>query len=88
MANQKVKGQRAEIRKTKSKVKPFSVRYFGKNGELLAPSQTVTTRNNAKKNIVAMINLAGGVHMPVVDLSRKEEKSYLLTDKGMVIEEQ
>ncbi len=86
MANPKFKGQRAEIRKTKSKDKPFNVRYVGKNGEPLAPSQPVTTKHNARKNIAAMVTLANGTHMMVVDLTGATAEKYLVTDKGEILE--
>jgi hypothetical protein len=46
-----------EIHKSKSKKKPFKVRYDGINGECLAPSQNLTTKENCFVNIRAMAGL-------------------------------
>lgn len=40
-----------KIKNSKSKTKPFKVRYDGINGECLAPSQNLTTKENCFVNI-------------------------------------
>jgi hypothetical protein len=46
-----------KIKNSKSKKKPFKVRYDGINGECLAPSQNLTTKENCFVNIRAMAGL-------------------------------
>ena len=41
----------------KSKNKQFFVRYKAKNGNILTSSETVKTKDSAKKNILAMAGL-------------------------------
>lgn len=41
----------------KTKAGKFRVKYYGKNGEQLAVSEVLNTRNNCRKNIKAMDDL-------------------------------
>ena len=73
----------AEIVKTKSKKAPFRVRYIGKNGEVLAVSECLNTRHNAKKNILALMNLFDSEQVYVYDRTSKPDKGrFLLHDYG------
>lgn len=81
----------AQIVKTKNK--KFRVKYFGKNGELLAPSQVETTRNNCKKNIIAMAGLFNTVsgrpevmQITVLDLSGRAVRKFALNTDGEELE--
>lgn len=60
-----------QILKSKSKKNPFRVKYIGKNGETLATSETLATRLNAKKNILAMMSLFPTGSVVVYDYTRK-----------------
>ncbi len=51
----------------------FWVRYIGKNGKILANSETLKTKASARKNIYAMANLLSGVFV-IIDLSKQKAK--------------
>jgi len=70
----------AQIKKTKNK--KFRVNYFGKNGEPLSNSEVLNTRNNAKKNIVAMLNICGGQFFEVLDISSHAVRRFTLDRAG------
>lgn len=61
----------------------FRVKYYGNNGEMLATSEVLNTRNNCKKNVLAFIKLAHGLSMEVLDLSSSGTKRFLLSANGV-----
>lgn len=75
----------AIILKSRSKKQPFKVRYIGKNGEILATSELLTSKWNCKKNIRAMINLIGHGGMGVVDKAGKKEARFEMLASGYEI---
>lgn len=69
----------AEINKSRSKKNPFKVTYIGENSEPVANSELLTTKNNCKKNIRAMVGLVEprvptDTKMRVHDFTDKTEK--------------
>lgn len=55
-----------QIKTAKIKGNPtgFRVYYYGANGEVLATSEVLTSMQNGKKNIAAMIKLCGKIQLP------------------------
>lgn len=90
MAKARKKAQHAEIRISSRKkagkaIKKFYVTYHGNNSEVLAPSQLVKSLGSARKNIAAMIRLASGFSMPVIEVKDNgDEYAYFLTSDGIV----
>lgn len=76
----------AIISKSRSKTNPFKVTYIAKNGEPLAPSETVVTLNNCKKNIKAIVGIAHGTHMIVLDKTVKPAKKFSLYLDGKEVD--
>ncbi len=80
----------AEISKSRSKTNPFKVRYVGKNGEIIATSELLSTKYNCKKNIKAIINMVdNGGKIPekinnilVVDKTGKKVLKFEMTSSG------
>ena len=70
----------AQIVKTKNK--KLRVKYFAANGEQLAVSEVLDTRNNAKKNIIAMVKLCVGNSITVLDLSGHAVRRFKLDTSG------
>ncbi len=70
----------AQIKRTRNG--QFRVNYFAANGESLANSEALTTIKNAKKNIVAMINISGGSRMIVIDTTGKTVKRFVIDGHG------
>ncbi len=62
--------QRIEIIKN-PRTKKYRVRYIANNVEIISVSEVLETRENAGKNIAAMIKLLGGDY-EVVDLPKKK----------------
>lgn len=83
MSKEKVqlKTPRAEIKKTRSKKQPFRSIIIGENGEPIGGShETLTTRLNAQKNIIAHIKAVKGTGIWVIDYTNGEE--YHMMDDG------
>ena len=73
---------RAEIRRTRSKMQPFRTVFIAKNGEDIGGSkETLTTRINSEKNILAHLNAFGGKEILVIDYTKGGAK-YLLLASG------
>lgn len=79
----------AVIVKTRSFKRPFRVKYYGSNGEVISVSQPLTTLWNCRKNIVAMINFViaspedltfVNKKMEVWDRTKKKESRFFLTE--------
>lgn len=75
------KTHRAEITKSKSKKKPFKVRWIAENGEVLAHC-ILSTRANCIKNILSMMNICNGYNVIVLDLSGRAAKAFDLDSLG------
>src|SRR5690348_4834436 len=79
----------AVIAKSRSKRNPFLVKYIGKNSEVIATSELLSTKWNAKKNIRAMINMIPSDAIPkrinsmvVADKTGKKEKWFEMLSSG------
>lgn len=73
----------AEISKSRSKKNPFKVRYVSESSEATASSETLATRRNAVKNILATMQIFGGESVDVCDKSGKTPKWFALGKDGL-----
>jgi uncharacterized protein YegP (UPF0339 family) len=74
---------RAEISPSRSKKKPFKVRLFSSNGELIMTPQLLTTRRNCHKNLIAVMKLCSGTKVRVIDTATK----YMTADNYILHED-
>lgn len=77
----------AAILRSRSAKQPFRVKFYGGNGEVLSTSETLTTKRNCEKNIVAHISLvtpnsAIQSRILVVDTTKKQPQKYWLYLNG------
>lgn len=73
---------RVEIKKSKSKKKPFKVSVIGENGEMLMSSQLFTTRLNCKKNILAVMKIFSSPFVLVEEFLKDSTKLFKLHFTG------
>jgi uncharacterized protein YegP (UPF0339 family) len=69
--SKKITMTHAVILKSKSKKNPFKVRVVGGNGEILMTSETLSTRSNCIKNLLATMKCFNGEMIRVKDITRK-----------------
>lgn len=69
-----------EISKSRSLKQPLKIRVIGNNSEPLAGTETLTTRANVKKNLLAQMRVFNGTWCWVNDTVTKE--TYILHNDG------
>lgn len=88
------KSSYAVIAKSRSKKQPFKVSYHGANNEVIATSELLTTKWNARQNVVAYLNsidvvgaAANASHrIKVVDKCGKKEVVSFVWNDGRITE--
>lgn len=74
----------AKIKKSRSVKNPFKVSFHGNNGEPIGNPETLSTRANVKKNLLAHMKLFNGYKVIVHDETAKPTKKYWLNLDGTV----